>query len=96
MHRAEAAQHFGYRAAQGRRVNPDQHPLHSGGISHRAENIENRAQAQFLARPDRVTHRAVVGRRKHEAHTNFVHTFGHPFRLQAKLDTGGLQHICAA
>ena len=77
---AQSTQHFGHRLAQGFVVDTDQLALNAGGIGHRAENIKNCAQAQLATRANSVFHGTVVGRCKHKADTQLLHTEGYLLR----------------
>src|SRR5690606_7485453 len=70
---AETAQYFRQRATQFRVENADDLAFDMSGIGERPENIEERAQAQILARLNRVFHCAVMIDGKHEADADLAH-----------------------
>ncbi|MCY1311286.1 hypothetical protein D9M70_615700 [compost metagenome] len=93
---AQTLQHFGQRPAQFLGEHADHLMLHTGRIRKRAEHVEQRTQAQILARTGGVFHGAVVGLGKHEANTDVVDAARHLHRGQVQIDTSGFEQVGTA
>ena len=65
-------------------------------VSKRAQQIEERAYAEFTPHWSSVFHRAVMIRRKHEAYTKFLHTVRHLLRRMIYIDAKLFQNISTA
>src|SRR5690606_4160893 len=68
----------------------------TGGVGERAQNVEDRANAELLAHCGHVFHGAVVGGREHEADAHRFDAFGDLFGAHVDVDAQGLEHVCAA
>ena len=65
-------------------------------IGERAEQIEDRADAEFAAHRPGVAHRRMVAGREQKAHADLGDAAPHLFRRQRQIDARGFQHVCTA
>ena len=91
--RTELLQHARQNAAQIAVEHADELVFRAGGIGHRAQNIENRAESQCLAHGGDVAHGGVVVLGEHEADAAFGNLPRNGFGRRIQRRTELLQHI---
>ena len=94
---AEILQHLGERLDPLAREHADHLALHAGRIGERAEQIEDRAGAEFDPGRADILHRRMMRRREHEADAGLADAARRrPVRRQLDLDAERAQHVGGA
>ena len=91
--RTARAEHAGDQGNLVERRDPDARRLGASGVAQRAEEVEDRRDAEIRPHGTRVLEPGVEQRREDERDADFVEYRGHPLGRQLEVDTERREHV---